>query len=104
MNKTKYSFCSVLKRDVSLAHRVERRFKFYIFPICRIETDVTTTVVGKICSSRCLNSQLGPKSRSNQNTLWVREETLAMKTNLLNRDVCKCVGSFKALGLPQPSP
>lgn len=35
---------------------------------------------------------------------WVREETLAPKPNLLNKDVCKCVGSFTALGLPQPSP
>lgn len=104
MNKTKYIFCSVLKRDDSLAHRVERWFKFYIFAVCRVEADVATTVLGKICSSKCLNSQLGPKSRSNQNTLLVREETLASKTNHLNRDVCTCVGSFIALGLPQPSP
>lgn len=61
LNKASYILHSIFKRDVFLTHMVERWFRFYIFPFCRVETDVSTTVFGKIRSNSMFEFTAGPK-------------------------------------------
>ena len=80
MNKASYILHSIFKRDVFLTHMVERLFRFYILPIRRVETDISTTVFGKICSNSMFEFSAGPKIKIKT------EHTVGKRRNISNQN------------------